>query len=98
MPPLAWRRTTPLVFPDHFAQVCSWPNLEGADFHARVPRHQFDSVIQVVSLENKDPAELLLGLGERTIRDEDLATVRSQGPGGAGFLQGFSTREMAVRA
>jgi hypothetical protein len=44
-----------------------------------VPGSDLDGLLQAVALEDVEPADRLLGLGERTVRDERLPAADADG-------------------
>src|SRR5262245_28486350 len=67
-------------------------NLERSEPNAWVLRQQFDGVVHILGFEDEEPAQLLLGLGEGTIRDHHLAVPPPQRLGVADALQRLASR------
>src|SRR5918999_458752 len=88
--------TPPLAFADHFGQVLSRANLEGACLHTWVLRHQLDGVIQVPGFEHEDSAQLLFRLGIRAIGEGHLAVLPPQGGGVPSALERFPTHKVTA--
>src|SRR6266542_3789569 len=59
--------------------------------HQRVPGGDRQHLVEVLGLDEAIAGQLLLRLGERTVRHDRLAVLHPHGGGGAGRLQRFTT-------
>src|SRR5207245_10464122 len=64
------------------------PYLHAPMARPRTTRGHLDRVVQVLGFDQTVPAELLLGLDERSVSGRDLAVTQPQGGGGGGGLVG----------
>src|SRR6266540_4855087 len=65
--------------------------------HQRVPGGDRQHLVEVLGLDEAIAGQLLLRLGERTVRHDRLAVLHPHGGGGAGRLQRFTTLVEAAR-
>src|SRR5262245_51368333 len=85
-----------LAFADHFRQIGRGANLEWPDLHARVFRHELDGVIEVPGFEHKNAAQLLLGLGVRSVDNGGFAVFPAERGGATSALERFAPRKGAL--
>src|SRR6516225_4634370 len=63
-------------------------NLDHPNPRRREPRGDLARLVEVLGLDEEEPAELLLGLRERAVGGGHLAAPDADGPGRAGRLEG----------
>src|SRR5688572_29040375 len=73
-------------------------NLEGPERHARVLRHQRHGMLHIRRLQDEDPADMLLRLGEGTIAGGDPAALHAKGDGLRRALEGLASEEVPAPA
>src|SRR5262245_15682591 len=82
----------------HFADGTDRPHLDAADPGGRNLRGDLYGLVEIAGLDQVEPGELLLGLGERPVGDGYLALAHAHGRRGLDGLQGLRGDAAAARA